>query len=156
MWQDFSLHTELKFEFNHQLLPIWAATSDPSSTSPPLQVSNCGKWRSSESRRPSTSAWATTWPPSCHAASQWSTPTRRTSLSSTRATGWSDRPSGGRERKRKKMQQQRTNMFRCSPPSLPPQPCGLCLAISPSCCGLEEEGKKKNVAHFSSEEIFVL
>lgn len=30
------------------------------------------------------------WPPSCHAASQWSTLTPRTSPSLTRETGWSD------------------------------------------------------------------
>lgn len=62
-----------------------------------LQAFSCGRWRSSGSRRPSTSAWATTWPPSCRAASPWSTPTPRTSPSSTRAIGWSD---GGGKRER--------------------------------------------------------
>lgn len=57
---------------------------------PLIQASSCGKWRSSGSRRPSTSASATTWPPSFPVASPWSTPTPRTSPSSTKATGWSD------------------------------------------------------------------
>lgn len=36
------------------------------------------------------SASATMWPPSCHAALLWSTPTPRTSQSLTKETGWSD------------------------------------------------------------------
>ncbi|CAG03574.1 unnamed protein product [Tetraodon nigroviridis] len=62
----------------------------------PLQAFSYGKWRSSGSRRPNTSAWATTWPPSCRVASPWSTPTPRTSPSSTRGIGWSD---GGEKEK---------------------------------------------------------
>lgn len=60
-----------------------------------------------------------TWPPSCHAASPWSTLTPRTSPSSMKETGWSD--VDGRDvkkRKRKKKKQrwwQRTNVFRCPP-----------------------------------------
>lgn len=62
----------------------------------PLQAFSCGKWRSSGSRRPNTSAWATTWPPSSRAASPWSTPTPRMSPSSTKEIGWSD---GGKKEK---------------------------------------------------------
>lgn len=39
-----------------------------------------------------------TWPPSCHAASPWSTPTPRTSPSSTKETGWSDDDQGESKR----------------------------------------------------------
>lgn len=141
MWQESSFHTDLKLNSTIKCDPL---TPDPSPTPPTLQVSSCGKWRSSESRRPSTSAWATTWPPSSHVASPWSTPTPRTSPSLTRATGWSDRPPRGRESENKLWrQQQRTNMFRCPP--VPPQPCGSRHAISPSCCGQKKTEKKKTL-----------
>lgn len=64
----------------------------------PLQAYSCGRWRSSESKRLSTSVLAMTWPPSCHAASPWSTPTPRTSPSSTKETGWSDDDQGESKR----------------------------------------------------------
>lgn len=64
----------------------------------PLQAYSCGKWRSSESKRLSTSVLAMTWPPSCHAASPWSTLTPRTSPSSTKETGWSDDDQGESKR----------------------------------------------------------
>lgn len=51
------------------------------------QASSCARWRSSGSRRSGT-WWATTWPPSCRAASRWSTATPRTTPpSSTRTSG---------------------------------------------------------------------
>ena len=65
----------------------------------PLQGSSCGKWRSSENKRLNTNVSAMTWPPSCHAASLWSTPTPRTNPSLTKETGWSDlgKIEGGRK-----------------------------------------------------------
>lgn len=59
--------------------------------SPPLpssqQASSSARWKSSGSRRSGT-LWATTWQPSCRAASRWSTATLRMTLqSSTRTSG---------------------------------------------------------------------
>lgn len=77
----------------------------------PLQASSFGKWRSSESRRLSTSVLAMMWPPFCLAASLWSTQTPRTSLSLMKETGWSDDQWGKFKKKG-----QRTNIFRCPNP----------------------------------------
>lgn len=60
------------------------------------QGSSWGRWRSSGSKRPNTSAWGTTWPPSCRAGSPWSTATPKTTPSSTRSTGWNERETGSR------------------------------------------------------------
>lgn len=59
----------------------------PPSLRPPLQVSSWGRCRSRGSRRPRGSPSATTWPPSCRAASPWSTASRTTTPSSTRTSG---------------------------------------------------------------------
>lgn len=77
-----------------------------------------------------------TWPPSCHAASLWSTLTPRTSPSLTKETGWSD----GDQAEDKCVQVPPYN------PALHTSP-----SESPFC-----SGKRQNivVAHFSSVALF--
>lgn len=59
---------------------------------------------------------ATTWPPSCRAASPWSTPTPRTSPSLMKETGWSDDDQGESKHGGKRQRwQQRTNKVQVSP-----------------------------------------
>lgn len=57
---------------------------------PSEKAYSCEKWKSNENKRLNTSGSVTTWPPSCRAASPWSTPTPRTSPSLTKETGWNE------------------------------------------------------------------
>lgn len=111
------------------------------------QAYSCEKWKSNESRRLNTSVSGTTWPPSCPAASPWSTPTRRTSPSSTKETGWSD---GGRQEDG----EEDDRHVQVLPPPHKKKPA---LHTSPSTSPFYS-GKKRNmvVSHFFSVELFYL
>lgn len=88
---------------------------------------------------------ATTWPPSCRAASPWSTPTPRTSPSLMKETGWSEDDQG--EDKQSSGVPHRQTL----------QSTPLCQKVLPSLVGKKKK-KKGNiiVAHFSSVKLFFI
>lgn len=91
-----------------------------------------------------------TWPPSCHAASPWSTLTPRTSPSSMKETGWSD--VDGRDVKKKK--EKAALVAEDKRVQVSPQPPNPALHTSPSKSPFYS-GKDPNifVAHFSSVQL---
>lgn len=88
-WQRFSMN-----DLNNELswIKITQMLNTPLNRLTRFQVSTCGRWRNSGSRRRGITL-ATMWPPSCRAVSPWSAATARTTLPSSerKMTGPIDR-----------------------------------------------------------------